>query len=78
MDKITVALVCTSLNVLGGLSRHMLNIYANLNRDTFNVILVYSSEQPKTMKDFFLKNGVKEGDLICLPQGKNSLSFSLH
>lgn len=63
----TVALVCTALNILGGLSRHILQLYLHLNRKKFRVIIVYYSKQRDIVEAFFIQGGVKAEDLIFVP-----------
>lgn len=69
----TVALVCTALNILGGLSRHILQLYLHLNRKKFRVIIVYYSRNKDVVESFFINGGVKPADLMFVPLSKEDL-----
>jgi len=69
----TVALVCTALNILGGLSRHILQLYRHLDRKKFRIIIVYFSMQKELIEAFFLNGGVVSQDLFFVPFSKKKL-----
>lgn len=68
-----IALVCTSLNQLGGKNNHLKNIYRHLDSAKFKVLIISSSAVEKELKEFMLAEGVKSGDLILLSQAKKRL-----
>ncbi len=72
----TVALVCTALNVLGGLSRHILQLYLHLNRKKFRVIIVYFSKNKTAVEPFFIQGGVRREDLFFVPLSGADLFLS--
>jgi glycosyltransferase involved in cell wall biosynthesis len=69
-DKIRIALVCTSINQLGGKNNHLKNLYKHLNKDDFRIFLVCCSKVERELKDFMEREGVKKEDLILLPRFK--------
>jgi len=69
-DKPKIALVCTSLNELGGKNNHLKNIYNHLGQDGLELCIIASSKVEGALKDFFCHGGVKEEDLILVPRWK--------
>jgi len=72
-QKIRVALVCTSLNQLGGKNRHFRNLYKYLSRYKFEVVIFLCSRVEKELRDFMLREGVPEKDLVFLSRLKKWL-----
>lgn len=68
--KITVALLCTALNDLGGTSQFMADLYNHLDREFYQVLIVYASTKKNFLHDFFIGQGVKNEDLFWFPQSK--------
>jgi len=74
MDKrVRVALVCTSLNQMGGASSHFKNMYLNLNGDEFKLSIILSTSLKKEYKKFMMQAGLKEEDIIFIPRLKKWL-----
>lgn len=71
--KIRLALVCTSVNQLGGKNNHMRNLYYYLNRQGFHAFIICCSKVEKELREFMIRGGVKEEDLILLPRFKKWL-----
>lgn len=72
-DKINVALVCTSMNQLGGKNAHLRNIYTHIDKDRFNICIVGCSKVENELKNFMLLEKVKKEDLILVPRVKKWL-----
>lgn len=80
-DKTKIALVYSSMNNhLGGKNVHLKNLYHYLGKDGFRVCIIGCSNIEGEWRDFMLQEGVKEEDLIMLPQFKKwlLLPFILH
>jgi len=71
--KIRVALICTSLNQMGGSNNHFKNMYLNLNSETFKISIILSTSLEKEHKKFMIQAGVKEEDIILIPRFKKRL-----
>jgi len=71
--KIRVALVCTSINQLGGKNNHLKNIYKFLNGGEFKIFIICCSKVEKEVSSFMLRNGVPAEDLILIPRIKKWL-----
>lgn len=69
-DKIQVALVCTSVNALGGKSTHLMNMYKYLNGAGVGITLICCSIIENELRDFMLVNGVRKEDFIIIPHRK--------
>ena len=61
-----IAIVCTGLNELGGTNNHIKKIYHNLNKDNFDVFLVFCSSIKEELKAFMLSSGIKEEHLFII------------
>ena len=72
-NKINVALVCTSMNQLGGKNVHLRSMYSHLNSDRFNVCIIGCSKIENELKSFMLRAGVKEENLILVSHFKKRL-----
>lgn len=70
-----VALVCTSLNQLGGKNNHLKNIYRYLENEKFKVCIICCSKVEEELKKFMSLEGVKSEDLILLSRMKKWLVF---
>lgn len=68
--KIKVALVCSTLNQLGGPNRHFERLYKGLDKDKFEVTLFICSKREKEVRDFMLQEGIPEEDLVFLSRFK--------
>lgn len=64
--KIIVALVCTSMNQLGGKNVHLSNMYRHINNDRFHIYIVGCSKVENELKDFMLQANVQKNDLILI------------
>lgn len=74
MDKqIRVAIVCTSLNQIGGKNVHFKNMYKNLNNEKIAMTIILSSSMEKEHRAYLLQEGVNEKDIIFLPRFKKWL-----
>lgn len=67
-DKISVALVCVSMNQLGGKNVHLRDLFLNLDPARFTVYLVCTSSIENSLKRAFTENGIPEDSLIFLPR----------
>ena len=67
MRKERIALVCTSLNELGGKNNHLKNLYHGL-KDEYQVRIVVTSKVEKALRMFMESNGVSPSDLIFFPR----------
>lgn len=65
-DPKRIALVCTSVNALGGKSTHLMNMYRHLNGGDFKVSVICCSSVESDLNKFMLDNGVRQEDLILL------------
>ncbi len=74
-NKIRIALVCTSINQLGGKNIHLRNLYLNLNKDKFEVFIFCCSKVKIELRDFFVHEGVKKEDVIFLSRSKKWLGI---
>lgn len=72
-DKIRIALVCTSIPLIGGKNIHMINLYKYLNDVTFRVFIVYSSRVDDELRTFLIKKGVREEDFVLISRFKKWL-----
>lgn len=71
MDKqIRVAIVCTSLNQIGGKNVHFKNMYRNLNNGTIAMTIILSSSMEKEHRAYLVQEGVDEEDIIFIPRLK--------
>jgi len=71
MDKqIRVAIVCTSLNQIGGKNVHFKNMYKNLNNEKIAITIILSSSMENEHKAYLLQEGVDEEDIIFIPRLK--------
>lgn len=66
----TIALICTSVNELGGKNNHMRSIYKGMSARGWKVYLVLCSKVEKELKAFMLSGGVASEDLIFLTRWK--------
>lgn len=71
--KINVALVCTSLQQLGGKVVHLSNIYNYLNDNRFRVKIICSTMIPNQLKSSFVERRVDSQDLIFVSRFKKWL-----
>ncbi|MBU0468832.1 MAG: glycosyltransferase [Candidatus Omnitrophica bacterium] len=62
-----IAIVCTGLNELGGTNNHLKKIYHNLNKDKFEVFLVFCSSIKDELERILLSSGIKEEHLFVIP-----------
>lgn len=72
-DRINVALVCTSMNQLGGKNIHLKNLYRYMNNARFRLFIIGCSKVERELKEYMLREGVKEEDLILLSRFKKWL-----
>ena len=74
MDKqIRVAIVCTSLNQIGGKNVHFKNMYKNLNSEKISMTIILSSSIENEHKAYLLQEGVNEKDIVFIPRLKKWL-----
>jgi len=74
MDKpIRTALVCTSLNQVGGKTSHFKNMYLGLKDKGIDIIIVVSSSLEKEYRTFMEREGIKREDVIFIPRYKKWL-----
>lgn len=74
MDKqIRVAIVCTSLNQIGGKNVHFKNMYKNLNSEKIAVTIILSSSIENEHKAYLLQEGVNEKDIVFISRLKKWL-----
>ena len=74
-NNMRVALVCTSVNALGGKSTHLMNMYKYLNDGDFKIILICCSSIENDLREFMFFNGVRKEDLILLSRNKKLFIF---
>ncbi|MBI4244617.1 MAG: glycosyltransferase [Planctomycetes bacterium] len=67
-DKISVALVCVSMNQLGGKNVHLRDLFLNLDPARFTVYLVCTSSIENSLKQAFTENGIPKERIIFLPR----------
>lgn len=75
--KITVVALCTALNEVGGVNKHLLNLYTSVDRTKYNFLIVYCSSKNDIVEKFFLEGGVKKADLFYFPTHKRMLFIPL-
>lgn len=75
-QKKSIALVCTSLNQLGGKNNHLKNIYLGL-KDEYHVYIVVTSSVECELRSFMESQGVASGDLIMLPRWHKWFCFPI-
>lgn len=68
-----IALVCTSVNELGGKNNHLKNIYLYLIKAGFDVDLVLCSAVEDELRDFLVRGGVFPHNLVFMRQWKKRL-----
>lgn len=71
--RINVALVCTSINQLGGKNIHLKNLYRHINSSILKLYIVVCSSVERELKEYMIREGVNENDLILLPRFKKWL-----
>jgi len=76
-NKITIVALCSALNGVGGTSRHLLNLYSNLNRSKYRFLIAYCSNKKDDVERFFLDGGVRKEDLFCFPISKGAMFIPL-
>lgn len=67
------ALVCTSLNQMGGKNVHFKNMYVNLNNGRIAMTIILCSSMEKEHRAYLLQEGVKEEDIVFIPRFKKWL-----
>jgi len=79
-EKINVALVCTSMNQLGGKNTHLKNIYRFFDKDDLTICIIACSRIAGELRKFMLLEGVREDNLFLIPRFKKLLiiPFILH
>jgi glycosyltransferase involved in cell wall biosynthesis len=73
----TIAALCSALNEIGGMSKHLLNLYLNIDRDRYRFLIIYCSARKDIIERFFLQRGVKKEDLFYFPTSKKILFIPL-
>lgn len=73
ISKINIALICTSLNQIGGKNVHFKNMYVNLNNEKLAITIILSSSLEKEHKAYLLQEGVKAEDVVFIPRYKKWL-----
>lgn len=68
-----VALVCVSVNEMGGKSEHMKNLYLSLRREGFEVCLIVCAKIRLELENFMIRHGVVRDDLIFMSRIKKWL-----
>lgn len=76
-ETMKIALVCTSVNALGGKSTHLMNIYKSLNKGDLRVYIICCSSIENDLKKFMVLNGVREEDFILLSRLNKRLILPL-
>ncbi len=76
-NKITVVALCSALNGVGGTTRHLLNLYSNLNRCKYRFLIAYCSNSKDIVERFFLDGGVRKEDLFYFPASKETMFILL-
>lgn len=76
-SKITVVALCSALNGVGGINRHLLNLYLNINRSKYRFLIAYCSNKEVIVEKFFLEGGVRKEDLFCFPVSKETVFILL-
>jgi len=69
-DNIRVALVCTSVNQLGGKVSHLKSLYRNLNGGGFEIFIFCCSKVEDELRGFMIGEGVWEKNLVFLSRFK--------
>lgn len=75
--RMTVVALCTALNGVGGINRHLLNLYASINHAKYKFLIAYCSNKKDIVEKFFLEGGVKKEDLFYFPAYKKVLFIPL-
>jgi len=75
--RTTVAILCTALHYLGGENKHHLNLYQNINKDKYRVLIVFSSRIEKEVEKYFIDGGVNRENLFYFPSAKKMLFIPL-
>lgn len=70
---IKIAIVCSTLNRLGGPATHILNIYKYLNNNETSSTLIFCSAAEDDLREFMLSGGVHAEDMIFIPHAKKRL-----
>jgi glycosyltransferase involved in cell wall biosynthesis len=70
---IRVAVVCSTLNMLGGPAVNISNIYRHLHGDGFAVTLVLCTADEPMLRRFMLGAGVKPEDMLFIPHARKVL-----
>lgn len=65
-----IAVVCSTLNQLGGPALHIRNLYTRLNGGEFSFKLVLCSAVEEELRDYMLSGGVAADDLIFIPHSR--------
>jgi len=72
---IKIALVCSTLNQLGGQAAHMRNFYRYLNGQGFEFTFILCSQNEPPLRNFMLDGGVNLKDIVFIPHAKKKLIF---
>ncbi|MBF0504277.1 MAG: glycosyltransferase family 4 protein [Candidatus Omnitrophica bacterium] len=65
-----IALVCSTLNQLGGPALHIRNFYRYLNGSEFQLTLIFCSQNETALRDFMREGGVRPEDMIFIPHAR--------
>lgn len=72
-NKLKSALVCTSMNQLGGKNIHLKNLYKYLSNKKIKLYIIGCSKVERDIRKFMLQEGVDRADLILLSRIKKWL-----
>jgi len=75
-SKSTVVLICTNMNERGGKCRHFANLYKYLSQE-FKIVIFICSKVEDKIREFMLKNGVVDEDLVFLSRTNKWLIIPL-
>ncbi|NTV29676.1 MAG: glycosyltransferase family 4 protein [Candidatus Omnitrophica bacterium] len=65
-----IAIVCSTLNQLGGPATHIRNIYRQLHGEEFRLTLIFSAAVEDELRAFMLAGGVDARDMIFIPHAQ--------